>query len=182
MGMNDLINYTIDKYYIKKDTLDYFTKCKRPQLLSQHIESFIANNDIVLTNIYFNNIWPSDKFIMEYPDYKYGEFEISYYSHLLISRIAPVYYLEHGFEVNSKDPAQTIPSLDGYDVQPYTKIQQEIETLITENLNNFIKLTTADLNEVLCNIDSTLFGPNLFDRQFTVEQALFHDVLALCPE
>src|SRR5699024_7329203 len=107
--MDDLINNTSDKYYNKKDTSNYLTKCRRSQLLSQHVESFIAENDIVLTNIYFNDIWPSDKFIMEYPDYKYGEFEISYYSHLLISRLAPVYYLEHGFEVTSKDPAQTIP-------------------------------------------------------------------------
>src|SRR5699024_1704779 len=138
--MNDLINNTIDKYYIKKDTSNYLTKCRRPQLLSQHVESFIAENDIVLTNIYFNDIWPSDKFIMEYPDYKYGEFEVSYYSHLLISRLARVYYLEHGFAVTYEDHTQTITSLDGYDVQPYSKNQQQIETLITESLNNFIKL------------------------------------------
>src|SRR5699024_12528942 len=106
--MNDLINNTIDKYYIKKDTSNYLTKCRRPQLLSQHVESFIAENDIVLTNIYFNDIWPSDKFIMEYPDYKYGEFEISYYSHLLISRLATVYYLEIGFVVTSIDLAHSI--------------------------------------------------------------------------
>lgn len=75
------------------------------------------------------------------------------------------------------------PTLDGFDIQPYTKTQAEIELIIQKvfSREGYEKLSYSQMNEVLPEI---YFGEDvkLFGSQVTVEYAVFHDVLEICPE
>ncbi|PHG25620.1 hypothetical protein COI43_28150, partial [Bacillus pseudomycoides] len=70
-----------------------------------------------------------------------------------------------------------------YDVQPYTFQQLELNQMInkTLKLGGYTDLSYAEINEVVEGVQFpegvTLFGP-----QVTVEYALFHDVLDICPD
>ncbi|MGN4414279.1 hypothetical protein ACTFOF_20850 [Bacillus cereus group sp. MYBK87-2] len=96
--------------------------------------------------------------------------------------MAPVFYLQHKFSVDCPG-ASLMSTLDGYDAQPYTIQQMEFDQQVIQSLTskNYIQLSYAEVNEVVMNLKFpegvTIFGP-----QVTVEYAMFHDVLDLCPE
>ncbi|MEH7190132.1 hypothetical protein [Bacillus toyonensis] len=74
-------------------------------------------------------------------------------------------------------------TLDGYDTQAYTIQQLEFDSQVIQSLTskNYTQLSYAEVNEVVMDLTFpegvTIFGP-----QVTVEYAMFHDVLDLCPE
>ncbi|NTU27358.1 hypothetical protein HPX95_14410 [Bacillus tequilensis] len=60
--------------------------------------------------------------------------------------------------------------------------QQKLDTKLNQILKEmgYTALDYPEMNEVICDLDikpEPLFGP-----QVTVELALFHDLLELCPE
>ena len=181
--MNEMVEKVIEKYYRNRQTVDYLAKCKESIIIPTALEVFAEENRVEIIDTNGEEIWPSSKLIFEYEKYTKGEFEVVYSSTLLISKLAPVIYLQHEFEVENKDPNGISPTLDGFDAQPYTKKQQELDELI-KNLfseNGYIALSYGELNEV---IPSLSFNPQVtfFGAQVTVEHALFFDLLDLCPE
>ncbi|WP_257144542.1 hypothetical protein [Bacillus toyonensis] len=74
-------------------------------------------------------------------------------------------------------------TLDGYDTQAYTIQQLEFDSQVIQSLTskNYTQLSYAEVNEVVMDLTFpegvTILGP-----QVTVEYAMFHDVLDLCPE
>ncbi|KLA31148.1 hypothetical protein B4077_3416 [Bacillus cereus] len=74
-------------------------------------------------------------------------------------------------------------TLDGYDTQPYTIQQVEFEQQVIQFLTseNYTQLSYAKVNEVVMNLKFPE-GVTIFGTQVTVEYAMFHDVLDLCPE
>ncbi len=97
--------------------------------------------------------------------------------------MAPVFYLQHEFSVDCPGDTSLMSTLDGYDTQPYTSQQLEFDQQVIQSLTskNYTQLSYAEVNEVVMNLKFpegvTIFGP-----QVTVEYAMFHDVLDLCPE
>ncbi|PGZ09121.1 hypothetical protein COE47_33070, partial [Bacillus thuringiensis] len=69
------------------------------------------------------------------------------------------------------------------DTQAYTIQQLEFDLQVIQSLTskNYTQLSYAEVNEVVMDLTFpegvTIFGP-----QVTVEYAMFHDVLDLCPE
>ncbi|MED0673663.1 hypothetical protein P4S95_26210 [Aneurinibacillus aneurinilyticus] len=181
--MNDLLKKTIDKYYRNNEISDYLIKCKENILIPTEIKAYAEDNNIEITNTNYGEIWPSSKITFDYEKYTKGEFEVNYSSTLLISKLAPVLYLQHEFQVENKDMNSTTPTLDGFDTQPYNRKQQELEELIKTifSKSGYTILSFKEINEVIFGLDFN-YGESLFGSQVTVEHAIFFDLLDLCPE
>ncbi|MDM5152699.1 hypothetical protein QUF88_01705 [Bacillus sp. DX1.1] len=181
--MNELLKSTIQKYYEKKDVENYLLKCGEILQLPSELNVYLNKNEIDITDLNSEDIWPSTKFIFEFRAFKKGGFTMRYSSTLLISKLLPIFYLQHEFEIESPDENLLMPVLNGYDGQPYTIQQQKLEQVINKTLllEGYMSLSYAEINEVIEEIqfqkDVSFFGP-----QVTVEYALFHDVLDACPD
>jgi hypothetical protein len=129
------------------------------------------------------DVWPSCKWTFDQGYVTKGEFRVHYSSLLMVSKLAPLYYLQHEFQVDNKDDDMLSPTLDGFDIQPYTIRQAEVESIIQEvfSKQGYEKLSYSQMNEVLPELH---FGEDvkIFGSQVTVEYAVFHDILEICPE
>lgn len=95
--------------------------------------------------------FPSQRWYFEYEKYKSDKLEISYRSILRISKIIPVFYIQHEFEVESYDPDKIFPALDGFGLQPYTKTQYNLDETLKEHLKKegYIEIGYIDLEEII---------------------------------
>ncbi|WP_242480034.1 hypothetical protein [Bacillus cereus group sp. N21] len=181
--MKELLNDTIKKYYEKQDMENYLLKCKEIFQLPSELNMYLNKSEINVTDVNSDNTWPSTKFIFDFPKIEKHGFSSSYSCTLLVSKLLPVFYLQHEFEIESPDENLLMSTLNGYDVQPYTFQQLELDQMInkTLKLGGYTDLSYAEINEVVEGVrfpeGVTLFGP-----QVTVEYALFHDVLDICPD
>ncbi|MFC6332755.1 hypothetical protein ACFP56_08990 [Paenibacillus septentrionalis] len=181
--MNYLIREVVKNLYHQENRLEYLSKCKSKIELSSELITFLKNNNLTLHPHNNGDVWPSCKWTIVQGDYCKGEFRVSYSSLLMVSKLAPLYYLHHEFQVDNKDVQKMSPTLNGFDEQPYTSIQADLESIIKELFNEqgYEQLSYKEMNEVLTGI---FFGDDveLFGQQVTVEYALFHDVLEICPD
>ena len=183
MNMKSIISKAIDKFYKKDNVEAYLACCNQKWLISSQLEKYADKNDIHVINVDGSDIWPSVELFFEYPTFEKGEFNVQYCSTLMISKLAPIYYIQHEFEVDNVDPSNMSPILDGFDVQPYCKQQYFLEVEIDNWLIQlgYEKLGYAEINEVICNLRFKEEKP-LFGSQVTVEYALFFDLLGVCPD
>ncbi|AQM61475.1 hypothetical protein [Clostridium baratii] len=148
--MNKLVKDTLKRIYIDKDYEYFKNKCNTEIQLSKEllkkIEKFIKNVDK-------ENMegFPSQRWYFEYEKYKSDKFEITYRSILIISKIIPVFYIQHEFEVESYDPDRIFPTLDGFNMRPYTKTQSDLEEVVKEYLHKegYSELMYPDLDELV---------------------------------
>lgn len=148
--MNKLIKDTLKRIYIDKDYEYFKNKCNNEIQLSKEllkkIEKFIENIDE-------ENMegFPSQRWYFEYKKYKSDNLEITYRSILVISKIIPVFYLQHEFEVENHDPDKIFPALDGFDMRPYTKTQSNLGEVVKEYLHKegYSELMYPDLDELV---------------------------------
>ncbi|MCM2997179.1 hypothetical protein M3647_06825 [Paenibacillus cellulositrophicus] len=181
--MNNLVREVVESFYHHEDKLGYLLRCQSTIELPSVLMSFLNNNNIKLQPFNTGDVWPSCKWIFIHENYCKGEFRVSYSSVLMVSKLAPLYYLHHEFQVDNKDEQKMSPTLDGFDEQPYTRTQAELESIIEESFKKlgYEQLSYKEMNEVLQGIQ---FGDDVgfFGQQVTVEYALFHDVLEICPD
>lgn len=181
--MNSLIKNTIEKYYKNRELSEYLIRCKESIEIPLELKVFVKDNNIECVETNYGEVWPSTKITFNFTNYIKGEFEVSYSSTLLISKLAPVFYLQHEFQVESKDERSTTSTLDGFDTQPYNSNQQELEETIKRALfnNGYTLLSYREMNEVILGLE---FNQEIsfFGSQVTVEHALFFDLLGICPE
>ncbi|MDQ6423658.1 hypothetical protein RB620_30055 [Paenibacillus sp. LHD-117] len=181
--MNNLVREVVESFYHQEDKLRYLLKCQRTIELPSELIIFLNNNNIKLQPHNTGDVWPSSKWTFGHEDYCKGEFRVSFSSLLMVSKLASLYYLHHEFQVDNKDEQKMSPTLDGFDEQPYTRTQAELESIIKQSFKKlgYEQLSYKEMNEVLQGIhfgdDVGFFGP-----QVTVEYALFHDVLEICPD
>ncbi|PHD58856.1 hypothetical protein COF61_22755 [Bacillus toyonensis] len=181
--MNELVKKNIQHFYVNGDANEYLFRCKNKIELTKELTAFIQNARIQTTSVKINDIWPAEKYVFDFKSYKKESININYNSTLLISKLAPVFYLQHEFSVDCSDDPSLMSTLDGYDTQAYTIQQLEFDSQVIQSLTskNYTQLSYAEVNEVVMDLTFpegvTIFGP-----QVTVEYAMFHDVLDLCPE
>ncbi|EOO71767.1 hypothetical protein ACQVPC_21360 [Bacillus mycoides] len=181
--MNELVKKTIQHFYVNGDVNEYLLRCENKIALPKELTVFIHNAHIQTTSINNDDIWPAKKYTFDFIPYKKDNLTINYSSTLLISKLAPVFYLEHKFSVDCSDDPSLMSTLDGDNTQAYTIQQLEFDSQVIQSLTskNYIQLFYAEVNEVVMELKFpegvTFFGP-----QVTVECAMFHDVLDLCPE
>ncbi|EJQ37434.1 hypothetical protein IEE_05220 [Bacillus cereus BAG5X1-1] len=142
------------------------------------------NNALIQkTSVYNDDIWQAEKYIFKFKSYKKDYLQVEYSITVLISKLALVFYLQHKFSVDCPNDTSFMSTLDGDSTQAYTIQQLELEQQVIQSLTweNYIQLSYAEVKEIVMNLKFpggvTFFGP-----QLTVEYAVFHDVLNLCPE
>lgn len=181
--MDKLIADTINKFYNKEFAQEeYLSLCKQEIILSDSLKSYLKTEKISYENTNEDEIWPSATFIFEFEPFEKNDFHISYSSKLMISKLAPVFYIQHEFELENIDPKRSTPTLDGFSTQTYAMHQQEFDTKVNHILKDmgYNALDYQEMNEVIGDLD--IKTEPLFGSQVTVELALFHDLLELCPE
>ena len=138
---------------------------------------------LITTETLLGKCYPSKKWVIEYKEITDVKFSVSFQSILNISKLVPVYYIQHQFQVNIDDESIITPVLDGYDYEPYTKEQEKFRDGIRDSLFKigYSELSVLELDEVIADLefskDVKIFGP-----QVTVEHALFIDILDLCED
>ncbi|MBC2322568.1 hypothetical protein [Listeria booriae] len=178
--MKTLVLETIDSIYKNKDYDFFRDKCAvRFELLDGLMNLIKSNNaEVNVTEI---DLEPSIRFYIKYPNFELGELKVSYKTIIDVSKIIPIFYVQHEFEVENKDERRMSPVLDGFDGQPYTMSQAEMYDAIVDFMrkHDYAEISYAEMNTVIPYItmpaDVSIFGP-----QFTVEICLFHDILNIC--
>ena len=126
---------------------------------------------------------PSRYWRVDFQDYKNGELEISYDTEFQISKVAPLFYIQHEFSVDHKNKNRVDPSLDGFCGSAYTKEQFELDDKIRTILikKGYHELSLFDMDEAVEGFKMPE-GVTIFGHNVTVELLLFVDILNICPD
>ena len=129
-----------------------------------------------------NNNYPSKYWYIHFEDYKNNELEISYKTMLKVSKVAPLFYIQHEFSVKNKDKNGIFPDLKGIDNATCIKQQFDLNEKITAILNKegYMPLEYHDMIEAVPGFKMPEdlvynFGPNV-----TAEHLLFTDLFGIC--
>lgn len=179
--MRDIVRKAITTYHLKRSDELYLNKCRRPLTFEVEIDT-IARRMGKLSRLN-QAIWPSSSWAVRFPEVIQAAFRFEPVTLLQISRLAPLFYLQHQFELVIDDPALIRPSLHGFQHEPYTTAQRDYQQALIALLTReeYIQLDYVEMQEVVCELsfppDNILFGP-----QVTVGYALFNDLPGLCPD
>ena len=181
--MNEMVRRCIERIYKQNDTDYYLSRCRKPVKLPRELEALFDNPAWMVIDVYKNDVWPSDRWKIDFEDITFGDHVLSLKTKLLISRLVPVFYVQHEFEMEVNDDRLITPVLDGFGPEAYSKMQFEFHERVSQILKKegFQELSFAEMNEVVCAL-SFKEGVTLFGNQVTVEYALFYDILELCPD
>ena len=178
--MIDIVINAIDRIYKKADHEFFRNSCKKQIELFKGLKDYIELQGLVLMDMYDNEC-PSKTWYIRFRDYIKGEFKVSYKTMLQVSKIAPLFYVQHEFSVENKDENSMTPELDGFDGQPYTKGQLELYNKICAILGEkrYRELTYSETTEVVEGLNMPE-NVTVFGSQVTVESLLFRDVFDIC--
>lgn len=175
-----VVSNAINQFYKKKDYQAFKAGCFKYLELFKELQNYIA-----LHNLSFDEgpqkPSPVINWYLNFGNYKKNGFEISYNTVIKISKVAPLFYIQHEFEIENKDEDRMSPLLEGSSGQPYTKKQADLhdEVAAIFNEKGYQELMYADLTETVAGFQMpkgiTIFGPNV-----TVELLLFADIFDLC--
>ncbi|WP_438498529.1 hypothetical protein [Paenibacillus sp. IHBB 3054] len=178
--MNNMIKEYIDKYLVeKKNIQEYLNKCRSEGLIPNKVLEFIKKNGFDYTQVNVGEVWPATEWLLDFGDIKEDDFEISYKCRLMVSKLVPLYYLQHEYETKNLDKNAVSPILDGFDTQPYTRVQAEFEDIVNSIYNplGYMRLSYGELSYVICGLEK---NTDIFGSQVTIESIFFRDFLELC--
>jgi hypothetical protein len=179
--MLDIIAQAIDCFYRKKDYNSFKDSCRKQLELPQELKVHIMEQGLDLVEKPHKNT-PAGEWKINFGNYKYGEFDATFSTVLKISKVAPLFYVQHEFEVQNKDENAIDRNLKGYSGLGYILNQgdlyyEQIAPILTKK--GYTELSYADMHEAVEGFemppDVTIFGHNV-----TVELLLFADIFDLC--
>lgn len=169
--MNKIIYNAIKRVYIDKDYEYYKKKCKEKLSLNKFFENLELVEKTIEINVE-NDQSIQWHFILR----KYNN--VDYKTILYVSKIVPIFYIQHEFSVENNDPNKIEPALDGFGGQPYNKQQAILEDHIKKTMNN-LKYTEIGYyefnNYILSDKNGTL--EILDGENYTADSLLFNDML-----
>lgn len=179
--MKKIVQQAIERIYLKKDYSFFNLKCLEPLGLSDDFYELLSDGENY-DELSGGSIAPSLMWYVYFKTVVKGDFKVEYTTMLEISKVAPVFHIQHQFMVDNEDPNRVSPDLDGFSGQAYSKSQFELHEKISKYLINqgYFELTYAEMNEVVCGLEMPK-GIKIFGSQITVETALFRDVFEICP-
>ena len=181
--MLDIITQAIDRFYTKKDYATFCTYCAMPLNLPEELQEYFKLHGLNFSSETDDKDYPSRRWYISFAGYKKGEFEVSYDTYFRISKVAPLFYIQHEFEVRNKGNNIMSPDLDGFSDQPYTKDQATLHNEISTAMSKrgYLELKEIDIDEAIegCKMPD---GVTIFGHTVTVELLLFVDVLNICHE
>jgi hypothetical protein len=172
----------IERIYIHGDVSFFKDKCKETVNILENLYDILKLSNLSYIEENLANA-PALRWWIYYNKVEKGDFKVTYRTVLLISKIAPLFYIQHEFEVENKDDEAMAPVLDGFDTQPYSKNQAQLEDKIVNLLKNsgYVKLTYTEMNEIIPYLcfpkDVDVFG-----LQVSVEDLLFNDIMNILEE
>jgi hypothetical protein len=181
--MNHLAKEAIERIYANGDRQFYRTRSLEKISLPQEVHECVKNWRLTMVEFYTaKTCWPSKKWNFCFPKVQKGEFKAEFNTILLVSKLAPLFHVQHEFTVDNQSEERIRP-LDGFFEQSFIQPQFQLGETLTKAFNGsgYARLTYAEMNEVVCDLSFppgvTIFGP-----QVTVQYALFHDLLGICTE
>ena len=181
--MQDTVAQAIDRFYTKKDYGTFSSYCAKPLNLPEELQQYCEIQGLKVSASNDNKYYPSRRWHIYFAGYKKGEFEITYRTIFKISKVAPLFYIQHEFEVRNKGNNIMSPDLDGFSDQPYTKDQATLHNEISTAMSKrgYLELKEIDIDEAIegCKMPD---GVTIFGHTVTVELLLFVDVLNICHE
>ncbi len=178
--MNDIVTQAIDRFYRKKDYAAFKTCCAKPLKLFVELQKYCEIQGLRVGGSTDDKYYPSMEWYIYLAGYKKGEFEVSYDTYFRISKVAPLFYIQHEFEVRNKGNNIMSPDLDGFSDQPYTQKQatfhEKTTAILTEK--GYCKLDYSDMEEAVEGFKMP-DGVTIFGHTITVELLLFRDVLKI---
>lgn len=165
--MKEYIKQAINKIYKDKGDNSQVIECQKsielPHALVRFIDEkrlFLAKRDEVLACT-----WS-----IQYDHFKQDGFRIFYKTQLSISKICPVFYIQHNFKVYTPDKNTINNELSGFEAWPLTKEQYLVEEKIKKELieQGYEQIEYKEMIEVVMPF------------QMTVENLLFKDLFDLC--
>jgi hypothetical protein len=181
--VNELVKQAIEKIYRHADHVFYLEKCQKDLQFSEIENLNSIDNNLNISERNIQKVWPSKEWFFDFGEFIEDNFNASFNTVLKVSKVVPVFYIQHEFSVANRISKRIEPTLDGYSGMPYIMAQYDFHEKVSEILtkNNYVELKSSEIHEVLPNLNFpegvTIFGP-----QVTVEYALFHDLLDLCPD
>ncbi|MBC2034752.1 hypothetical protein [Listeria booriae] len=180
--LNNRVKEIIEKYYHKENKEIFIQKVSDPLRLSERVLDFCNDNKMEIKPMQFG-IYPSEQWYFKLGGYKNNDFEVSYISILTVSKLAPIYRLEHNFEVVNKDPKKISPTLDGSAEEGHSFLQADLDRFLNKRYEKdgysrmFEPEALRKIEGVNFSEDVILFGPDV-----TQEDILFRDVLDILPD
>ena len=182
--MNQEVKEIIDVIYFGKNHQLYLERCQSQLVIVDRLLERVKNENIRVIEYYSSSdFYPACIFTVEYLRTSKDQFTSTFSSKVMVCKVLPLFYVQHEFALESKDEDVIAPVLDGFGGQAYIKQQlslhEDIKKLLIEE--NYTELSFIEMHEVICNLS---FPENvtLFGNQVTLEYALFHDLLELCPD
>ncbi len=178
--MKERVEEAITKVYLKKEYDFYKKRCKEAlNILDEFCK--LLETSFRYIEIGSRTTNPVHEWYVYFESVTEGDFSVKYNTIIKVSKIVPVFYVQHEFEVENKDENRMGPSLDGYSGEAYCKSQFEFHEKIRHYLNakGFEELSYAEMKEVICGVDMPK-GTIIFGKQMTVDTAIFKDVFDLC--
>jgi hypothetical protein len=179
LKMLDIVEKSIDRFYLQKDYTAFKKLCEQSFPLFEEIKKYVNRKKLTLSEGEDYKDSPSRCWAIHFDDYKKGDFEVAYKTILKVSKVAPLYYVQHEFAIKHNNKDCTVPVL--YGVGLHTKKQFALLHEIFGSLKKkgYCGLELSDMNEVVEGIDVPE-GVKFFRSNITVDHLLFIDILNIC--
>ena len=178
--MINVVEEAIERFYKKKDYAAFKELSSQQIDLFDELKSYIQEHKLVIDEKP-DRLSPSREWSIRFKDPKRGEFEVAYTTVLKISKVAPLFYVEHRFSVKNKDPKGTMPYLTGFAGKGLVMRMWDLHDEITKVLKEkgYSEIDYTEFIQVpdwfVMPEEKKDLGPNV-----TVEHLLFMDVFDLC--
>lgn len=175
--MEILLNDLLKKTYVDKDYKYLKDKCTA---ILEFNEEFYKKVEEYVSDVIKENIegFPAQRCYFKFDKYKDGQFKVSYRTVLQISKIVPIFYIQHEFEVENNDSNKMCPVLDGFGAEPYIKNQANSYEIIKEywEKKGYMEIDYSQLNEIVINVKGD--SANIINgEKYSVEDLMFNDML-----
>lgn len=134
-SMNPVIQSALATWLPEPDREAWLAACKRPVPGVDTIMEQAKALDVVHAQAYADRIAPSAQLVIDVQRWLDGAFIAEYTTKVSISRLAPVYTVEHGFSVQNRHPQALDPSLAGEDGYGFIAAQRALHEQTSEVLD-----------------------------------------------
>lgn len=176
--MKPIVADTIRFYYEEPNDALYLERC-RAHLDILDLVTRTAASLGVEVEVESDPVAPAYKIWVSFGTFVQGFFVAEFDTEIVVSKLAKVFHLRHGFTVENCHDERVTPSLDGYGNTGYIKKQLRLHVALTRQLadSGYIELELADMEEIIAAMPS-LGG--IAGAHVRVEHVLFQDMRGLC--
>ncbi|GAB4558625.1 MAG: hypothetical protein Tsb0020_03800 [Haliangiales bacterium] len=174
--MNPVARSTINALYTEPDRRAIMAACRVTPSVVNELLTWLKSKDYSKVTAYPEQVRVSVTFDVTVQHWIDGNFFSDFRSQIRVSRLAPVFNIEHSFSVQNQYPKSLAPWLRGFG-SAYIPPQHELHEQVKATLEG-AGYTELDLWDMDYPVEMFL-GTPLHTENFlpTVRQALFEDLL-----